>query len=70
MLMIRPSHVYCLEDDMTYPIKDKLELLLSFDKKLTQDGWHIMGVGDTPDYRTLLANFEKVIRVYKSLKPS
>ncbi len=57
------------EDDMDYPVADKLALLLSFDKKLSQDGWHIAGVGDTPDYRTLLANFEKVIRVFKSLKP-
>jgi len=57
-----------VEDDMTFPLKDKLPLLRTFHKKLEEDGWRIKGVGDTDDYRTLLANFDKVIRMYQALE--
>lgn len=58
-----------VEDDMTYPEEQRLPLLRQFHEKCNQDGWNIMGVGDSDDYRVLLANFDKVIRVYQRLKP-
>jgi len=59
-----------VEDDMTYPADKRLPLLRTFFEKCEQDGWKIEGVGDSDDYRVLLANFDKVIRLLKSLKPS
>lgn len=56
-----------VEDDMTFPQKEKLPLLRSFQDKLEEPGWKIAGVGDTDDYRTLMANFDKVISVYQAL---
>ena len=58
-----------VEDDMLYPPDKRLPLLRHFHQKCMEDGWKINGVGDSDDYRTLLANFDKVIRVFKSLKP-
>jgi farnesyl-diphosphate farnesyltransferase len=58
------------EDDMTLDDSKKLPLLLDFHNLLYKDGWNIENVGDGPDYRILLANFEKVIRVFKSLSPA
>jgi farnesyl-diphosphate farnesyltransferase len=58
-----------VEDDMTYPAEQRLPLLRSFHKKCSEDGWKIENVGDSDDYRVLLANFNKVIKVFKSLKP-
>jgi len=57
-----------VEDDMTFPLQHKRPLLLSFHEKLSQDGWTIRDVGDGPDYRVLLAHFDKVITVFKTLK--
>jgi farnesyl-diphosphate farnesyltransferase len=54
---------------MDYPLEKKLPLLRDFNLKLEIDGWTIENVGDSPDYRILLAHFGKVISVYKSLKP-
>lgn len=59
-----------VEDDMTVPLHVKRPLLLTFDQKLSEDGWNIRDIGDGPDYRILLANFEKVVVVFKSLKPA
>jgi len=56
-----------VEDDMTIPLTTKKPLLLSFYQKLEEKGWHIKDVGDGPDYRVLLANFQKVIEVYAGL---
>jgi len=59
-----------VEDDMTYPNTKKVPLLMEFHNFLEQDGWNIDGVGDSADYRILLANFQKVIAIYKTLEPS
>lgn len=56
-----------VEDDMTFDLTKKLALLRSFHEKLGEDGWKIDGVGDSENYRMLLASFDKVIRVYKAL---
>ena len=58
-----------VEDDMTYPEELRLPLLRNFHKKCAQRGWKIEGVGDSDDYRVLLANFDKVINVFHTLKP-
>lgn len=58
-----------VEDDMTYPAELRLPLLRNFHEKCNQKGWKIEGVGDSDDYRVLLANFDKVINVHQSLKP-
>lgn len=59
-----------VEDDMDYDITNKLPLLRSFHDKLEVPGWNIKGVGDSQDYRELMASFEKVISVYTTLKPA
>ena len=59
-----------VEDDMTYPVQLKLPLLCAFHTKLAQPDWRVDGVGDTPEYRVLLAHFDKVIRVYRALDRS
>ncbi|GIV34830.1 MAG: hypothetical protein KatS3mg031_2365 [Chitinophagales bacterium] len=59
-----------IEDDMTYPREKRLPLLRNFHAKLYQEGWNISGVGDQKDYRLLLENFDKVIRVFKKLDPA
>ncbi len=56
-----------IEDDMTYPAKLRLPLLRNFHTKLDDPKWNIKGVGDSEDYRALLANFDKVINVYQKL---
>jgi len=58
-----------VEDDMDFPIEQKLPLLRSFYEKLEIEGWNISGVGDSEDYKQLMAAFEKVSAVYRSLKP-
>ncbi len=58
-----------VEDDMTYPVDKRLPLLRNFHEKCNQKNWKIEGVGDSADYRVLLANFDKVINVHQSLKP-
>jgi farnesyl-diphosphate farnesyltransferase len=56
-----------IEDDMTYPAEQRLPLLRDFHSRLENPHWNIKGVGDSEDYRTLLANFDKVIKVYQRL---
>lgn len=59
-----------VEDDMTFSNTEKIPLLQSFHSKLYIDNWSIENVGDSADYRILLANFHKVINVFKyEVKP-
>lgn len=58
-----------VEDDMTYDVHSKIPLLRTFYQKLYDSEWRIQGVGDTDDYRILLANFQKVIHEFLKLKP-
>jgi farnesyl-diphosphate farnesyltransferase len=57
-----------IEDDMTYPADKRLPLLRSFHTKCREKGWNITGVGDSDDYRVLLANFDKVINLHLTMK--
>lgn len=58
-----------IEDDADFPLEQKIQLLKSFHKKNHQRDWKIQGVGDTPDYQALLANYDKVSRAYLNLEP-
>lgn len=58
-----------VEDDMEYDVASKIPLLQCFHEKLYDASWSIAGVGDSPDYRVLLAHFQRVIRVFASLAP-
>eukprot|EP00461_Guttulinopsis_vulgaris_P001072 UN01072 len=58
-----------VEDDMTYPIEKRVPLLRCFHEKLEDPNWNIEGVGDSDDYRALLAAFDKVTRFYQTLEP-
>ncbi|MFN8298110.1 MAG: squalene synthase [Chitinophagales bacterium] len=59
-----------VEDDMTYPAEKRLPLLREFHLKSYETGWNLKGVGDSDDYRTLLANYHKVIGLFLSLDES
>jgi farnesyl-diphosphate farnesyltransferase len=56
-----------VEDDMKYPLAKKVPLLRSFHEKLYQKDWSITGVGDTEDYRQLMANFGHCIQLFQSV---
>lgn len=56
-----------VEDDMTYAAEKRLPLLRSFYLKSYDANWNIKGVGDSDDYRTLLANYHKVNSLFLSL---
>lgn len=58
-----------VEDDMSVDSGRKVNLLRDFYNVIDQDGWNLRGVGDSEDYRTLLAHFQKVISVFRGLKP-
>ena len=56
-----------VEDDMTFSADKRLPLLRIFYKKLDNPNWNLENVGDSEDYKALLGNFDKVIRVYQKL---
>lgn len=56
-----------VEDDMSLPEKRKDELLTQFSSLINQQEFSLTNVGDTQDYRDLMANFEKVVRKYQLL---
>jgi farnesyl-diphosphate farnesyltransferase len=56
-----------IEDDTSFPKKEKLPLLKNFYEKNHESNWNITGVGDSDDYRTLLANYDKVARSFQNL---
>jgi farnesyl-diphosphate farnesyltransferase len=56
-----------VEDDMNFEVTGRLQLLRNFHRHLSDKTWKIKNVGDSHDYRVLLENFDKVIKVYQSL---
>lgn len=58
-----------VEDDMSLDPGRKVNLLRDFYSVIDQDGWTLGGVGDSEDYRVLLAHFHKVIAVFRTLDP-
>lgn len=57
-----------VEDDMEYDVTKKVALLRTFHEKLRDPTWAIEGVGDSPDYRTLLKFFPRVTRCHLALE--
>ena len=51
-----------VEDDMALSDADKQELLEAFHTRLEDPDFALPDVGDTPDYRRLMAHFPKVVR--------
>lgn len=58
-----------IEDDMKFPLEDKLPLLQSFYTKTNDESFSLTGIGDQDDYRVLLEHYPKVVRVFKTLDP-
>lgn len=56
-----------IEDDMQFPMEDKLPLLESFHTKTYDEDFSLNGIGDQDDYRVLLENYPKVVRMFKTL---
>jgi farnesyl-diphosphate farnesyltransferase len=56
-----------IEDDMQFPLEEKLPLLEIFHEKTNDEGFSLKGVGDQDDYRVLLENYPKVVRMFKTL---
>lgn len=58
-----------LEDDMKFDSEKKLPLLRTFYLHIGDENWSMHNVGDTDDYRTLLAHYSKIARFYNTLDP-
>lgn len=56
-----------VEDDMQLDPQKKKEILLDFANRINGEPFTIENVGDTDDYRDLMAHFDKVVRQFKSL---
>lgn len=56
-----------IEDDMQFPLNEKLPLLETFHKKTNDEEFSLTGIGDQDDYRVLLENYPKVVRMFKTL---
>ena len=56
-----------VEDDLSYPANHRIALLRDFYAKSFDPEWNITGVGDSEDYRFLLANYDKVTRTLQNL---
>lgn len=56
-----------VEDDATYPVEEKIPLLKNFYTKNYDTNWSIRGVGDSDDYRALLARYPKVSHAFQQL---
>jgi farnesyl-diphosphate farnesyltransferase len=57
-----------IEDDMDIPVETKKPMLLSFYNDIENDDF-TLNCGDKPEYKNLMANFNKVNKCYKQLKP-
>lgn len=57
-----------VEDDMDYPLEKRVPEVRTFYQKLEDPHFQLPGVGDTEDYRMLMADFDKVTRSYLSLE--
>ncbi|MCF6171675.1 MAG: squalene synthase [Bacteroidales bacterium] len=56
-----------IEDDMQFPLEQKLPLLETFHEKTVDEHFSLKGVGDQDDYRVLLEHYPKVVRMFKTL---
>lgn len=56
-----------VEDDMSLPQEQKTILLNDFADRINREAFTLENVGDTQDYRDLMANFDKVVREFQLL---
>jgi farnesyl-diphosphate farnesyltransferase len=56
-----------IEDDMSIPADQKSLLLKNFASRINTEEFTLSNIGDTQDYRDLMANFDKVVRQYQLL---
>jgi farnesyl-diphosphate farnesyltransferase len=56
-----------IEDDMKFPLDEKLALLRNFHQRSYDESFILQHVGDQEDYRVLLEHYDKVVRFFKSL---
>jgi farnesyl-diphosphate farnesyltransferase len=56
-----------IEDDMQLPLNEKIPLLETFHEKTDDESFSLNGIGDHADYRVLLENYPKVVRMFKTL---
>ena len=59
-----------IEDDTSVSKEVRDKLLKTFHEKHSDPTWSIKGVGDSPDYRSLLENYQKVIASFGQLDPA
>ena len=57
-----------IEDDMSIPKNKKIEMLLSFYNDIENENF-TLDCGDKPEYKSLMQNFNKVIKCYKKINP-
>lgn len=58
-----------VEDDMNLRLDEKQQKLVMFHLRLNSETDY-NGIGDTPDYRSLMTNFHKVCEFYEQLSPA
>jgi farnesyl-diphosphate farnesyltransferase len=56
-----------VEDDMSIEQSVKTDLLNDFASRMNREAFTLSNIGDTQDYKDLMANFDKVIREYQKL---
>lgn len=56
-----------VEDDPDLEPAYKAELLKNFHHNLANPNFNLPGVGDTPHYKELMGNFDKIVRCYQNL---
>lgn len=59
-----------VEDDPDVEANYKTQLLLSFHEKMQNPNFKLPGIGDTPQYKELMGNFDKITRCFLNLDPS
>eukprot|EP01091_Cochliopodium_minus_P000764 TRINITY_DN10677_c0_g1_i1.p1 TRINITY_DN10677_c0_g1~~TRINITY_DN10677_c0_g1_i1.p1 ORF type:complete len:406 (-),score=120.25 TRINITY_DN10677_c0_g1_i1:70-1287(-) len=57
-----------VEDDMSYPVEQKKEVLIHFNERLYQPGWTFNQCGEAAE-KQLLEEFDKVIHCFLDLNP-
>lgn len=58
-----------VEDDMDLPLEKRLKMLKSFHEDMMKGDVDYSGIGDTDDYRLLMAHFSKVTGFLKQQRP-
>jgi farnesyl-diphosphate farnesyltransferase len=57
-----------IEDDMSIPKDKKIEMIMSFHNDIENENF-TLDCGDKPEYKSLMKNFNEVIKCYKKINP-